>query len=123
MTPPTRQDRGPTLAALLAIVIIAAAIAGLRAPWLRPLADELSEQLAMLSREIDDYQVPGDGLPTLERMAQIMAQLDQLSGTAMHQTTGDDQAVLLHQYRNIWPSAIALNDRVQRSHAQPIQEL
>lgn len=26
MTPPTRQDRGPTLAALLAIVIIAAAI-------------------------------------------------------------------------------------------------
>jgi ParB/RepB/Spo0J family partition protein len=94
------------------------AIAGLRAPWLPPLADELSRTFADLRNEIDDYQSPGDGLPTPERMAAIMDQLNATLDSAKASVAGDDQVVLLHQYRNIWPDAIALNERVQASHAQ-----
>lgn len=93
------------------------ALAGLRAPWLPPLADELSRSLADLSNEIDDYQVPGDGLPTPERMAAILDQLNAILHSAKLNVTGDDLAVIQHQYRNIWPDALALNDRVQASHA------
>lgn len=92
------------------------ALAGLRAPWLPPLADELSARLAALSNEIDDYQAPGDGLPTQERMAAILDQLNATLNSATANTTGDDLAVIQHQYRNIWPAALALNERVQASH-------
>ena len=93
------------------------AIGGLRAPWLPPLADELSRTLAALSNEIDDYQAPGDGLPTLERMAAILDQLNQTLASAKASLAGDDLVVIQHQYRNIWPTALALNERVQASHA------
>lgn len=93
------------------------AIAGLRAPWLPPLADELSRSLAALSNEIDDYQAPGDGLPTLERMAAILDQLNATFESAKANVTGDDLVVIRHQYQNIWPAALALNERVQASHA------
>jgi ParB family chromosome partitioning protein len=115
-----KDYRSPDLNREIAAALLA--LTGLRAPWLPPLADELSQALAALSSEIDDYQVPGDGLPTPERMAAIMAQLDQLHDTAKANVAGDDLLVLMHLYRNIWGSAIALNDRVQRSHdANPIQ--
>lgn len=93
------------------------ALAGVRAPWLPPLADELSARLAALSNEIDDYQSPGDGLPTPERMAAILDQLNATLDSAKANTTGDDLLVIQHQYRIIWPAALALNERVQASHA------
>lgn len=107
--------RSPDLNRQIAAQLLA--LAGLRAPWLPPLADELSRSLAALSNEIDDYQVPGDGLPTPERMAAIMDQLNATLDIAAANCTGDDLVVIRHQYQNIWPNAIALNERVQASHA------
>lgn len=107
--------RSPDLNRQIAAQLLA--IAGLRAPWLPPLADELSRSLAALSNEIDDYQAPGDGLPTLERMAAIMDQLNATLDIAAANCTGDDLVVIRHQYQNIWPAALALNERVQASHA------
>lgn len=106
--------RSPDLNRSIAAQLLA--LAGLRAPWLPPLADELSRSLAALSSEIDDYQVPGDGLPTLERMAAIMDQLNAILDSAAANVAGDDLVVIRHQYRNIWPDALALNERVQASH-------
>lgn len=107
--------RSPDLNRQIAAQLLA--IAGLRAPWLPPLADELSRSLAALSNEIDDYQAPGDGLPTLERMAAILDQLNATFESAKANVTGDDLVVIRHQYQNIWPAALALNERVQASHA------
>jgi len=106
--------RSPDLNRAIAAQLLA--VAGLRAPWLPPLAEELSARLAALSNEIDDYQAPGDGLPTQERMAAILDQLNATLDSATANTTGDDLAVIQHQYRNIWPAAIALQERVQANY-------
>jgi ParB/RepB/Spo0J family partition protein len=108
--------RSPDMNRAIAAQLLA--LAGLRAPWLPPLADELSARLAALSNEIDDYQVPGDGLPTQERMAAILDQLNAILDNANATLAGDDLAVIQHQYRNIWPAALALNERVQASHTE-----
>lgn len=79
--------------------------------------DDHSKRLDALSNEIDDYQSPGDGLPTQERMTAIMDQINIILDSATVNTTGDDLAVIKHQYRNIWANALALNERVQASHA------
>lgn len=110
-----KDYRSPDLNRQIAAQLLA--LAGLRAPWLPPLADELSRSLAALSNEIDDYQAPGDGLPTLKRMAAIMDQLNATLDIAAANCTGDDLVVIRHQYQNIWPAALALNERVQASHA------
>lgn len=38
--------------------------------------------------------------------------------TAGANVAGDDLVAIQHQYRNIWPAALALNERVQASHSQ-----
>lgn len=93
------------------------ALAGLRAPWLPPLEDELHNAMVHIRRELDDFIDPGDGLPTQERMAAILDQLNQTLASAKASLTGNDLVVIQHQYRNIWPAALALNERVQASHA------
>jgi ParB/RepB/Spo0J family partition protein len=109
--------RSPDLNRAIAAQLLA--VAGLRAPWLPPLAEELSARLAALSNEIDDYQSPpDDGLPTLERMAAIMDQINAILDSATANTTGDDLVVLQQLYRNIWPAALALNERVQASRTE-----
>jgi len=49
-------------------------------------------------------------------MAAILDQLNATLDSATANTTGDDLAVIQHQYRNIWPAAIALQERVQANY-------
>lgn len=93
------------------------ALAGLRAPWLPPLEDELHNAMAHIRRELDDFIDPGDGLPTQERMAAILDQLRSILDSAQNHLAGDEQAGVLKRFHGLWPDALALNERVQASHA------
>lgn len=93
------------------------ALAGLRAPWLPPLEDELHNAMAHIRRELDDFIDPGDGLPTQERMAAILDQLRSILDSAQNRLAGAEQADVLKRFHGLWPDALDLQERVLASHA------
>ena len=87
-------------------------IAGLRAPWLPPLEQEIAEQLSAVRAWLDDFLDPGDGTPTPDSIAATINQLRTLADTIHHRVPEPQRKRLSQQQSGLWLEAIALQDRV-----------
>lgn len=91
---------------------------GYIAPTVNREAPEYIEtKLARMSNWIDEYQDPGDGLPTPKSVAGNFDNLDKLLLAINRQQSVDDATKLTMLYDNVLTRLAALGDRVQQSHA------
>jgi ParB/RepB/Spo0J family partition protein len=92
------------------------AIAGLRAPWLPPLEEEIARRLDDARTWLDDYLDPGDGTPTQDAIHTFVEDLRSLGDTIMERIHNDQRSRLMERYTRYWLEAIALQDRVDASY-------
>lgn len=87
-------------------------LAGLRAPWLPPVQEEIAQQLDQVEIFLDTFIDPGDGLPTPDGISATFAMLD----AAQHNLAALDPASSIAPRRQIDELRLrlaALSDRAQ----------
>lgn len=92
-------------------------LAGLRAPWAPLDAESINHRFDEIQVWLDDFMNPGDGLPTPISMRAILDELNQLHDASLGQFETHIAMNLRRRYQSLWPQAIALNDRVERSYS------
>lgn len=91
-------------------------LAGLRAPWLPPLEEEIAKQLDAARAWLDEYLDPGDGTPTPAAMTTFLDELRGMADTISLRVAEDQRQRLMQRQIDLWFTAIALQDRVQQSN-------
>jgi hypothetical protein len=81
----------------------------------REAPDYIDAKLARISGWIDEFQDPGDGLPTPESVAGNFDNLERLRLAINNQQSVDDATKLTMLYDNVYTRLAALSDRVQQS--------
>jgi ParB/RepB/Spo0J family partition protein len=91
-------------------------LAGVRAPWLPPLEEEIAQQLGAARAWLDDFLDPGDGTPTPDAMTAFLDELRGLADTISLRVAEDQRQRLMQHQTSLWFEALALQDRIQQSY-------
>ena len=94
------------------------ALAGVRAPWLPPLGEEIAAQLEALQQFVADFSDPGDGLPTPESLARAFQQLDAQGRLLAELPNAREQQGLRASHAALNQRLAALHEQVQASRLQ-----
>lgn len=96
-------------------------LAGVRAPWLPPVEEEIAHHLAAVADLVDTFVDPSDGLPTQKNVSTMFDTLDQTLRSI--NTLDADTAKRLRAYEaTIWNKLTVLSDRVQVSRQDAPEE-
>lgn len=85
-------------------------------PWAPLDAEGINHRFDEIQAWLDDFMDPGDGLPTPESMRAILDELNQLHDASLGHFETHIAMNLSRHYQSLWPQAIALNDRIDRSY-------
>lgn len=83
----------------------------------REAPDYIDAKLQRIAGWIDDFQDPGDGMPTPESVAGNFVNIEKLLETIITQPSEEDQLKLKQLYDHVYASLAALSDRVNQSYA------